>query len=416
MTVCSAPPSSGTPSTTSRSVPMPSMRAPIFPSSRQRSCTCGSRAALKISVLPSARTAASRMFSVPVTVGRSKTMRAPRKRSACATSSVADSEMVAPICRSPRRCCSTRRAPMSSPPGRGSRALPKRPSNAPKSRMVARIRLPRSSGTRGADAPRASIVIEPSPLHFAPMLSRTCAITRVSVTRGTFFRCTGSSVRRAAAISGRAAFLEPLTHRSPASGAPPVIFRTRSRSLPAACSREPQARLRDGQRLVELDLLRGGQRAGEPLLGALARRLGLLDRDLFGVLGHVGKHGDAVGQHFEEPAADEQELLLGALDDLQRARLEDRHERGVARQHAELAVGAVGDDEVHIALEQAALDADHPEGYWHLARAPKAAFVHKIMESRPNNPLLCTKLGMAHCCFFFIASAWARASSMVPTM
>jgi len=31
----------------------------------------------------------------------------------------------------------------------------------------------------------------------------------------------------------------------------------------------------------------------------------------------------------------------------------------VARQHAKLAVGAVGDDEVDVALEQAALDADH---------------------------------------------------------
>src|SRR6266568_4987611 len=413
--MCSAPPSSGTPSTTSRSVPMPSMRAPILPSSWHRSWTCGSRAALKISVRPWARTAASRMFSVPVTVGRSKTMRAPRRRSACATSSLADSVMVAPIWRSPRRCCSTRRTPMSSPPGRGSRALPKRPINAPSSRMVARMRLPRSSDTRGSDAPRASMVIAPSPTHFAPMLSRTCAITCVSVTRGTFFRCTGSSVRRAAAISGRAAFLEPLTHRSPASGAPPVIFRTRSRSLPAACSREPQARLRDGQRLVELDLLRGGQRAGEPLLGALARRLGLLDRDLFGVLGHVGQHGNAVGQHLEEPAADEQELLLGALDDLQSARLEDRHERCMARQHPKLAVGAVGDDEVDVALEQAALDADHPERYWHLARAPKAAFVHKIRESCRDNPRLCTKPEGAHC-FFFIASPCARASSIVPTM
>src|SRR5256885_5210601 len=364
---------------------MPSMRAPILPSRWQRSWTCGSRAALKISVRPSARTAASRMFSVPVPVGRSKAMRAPRNRSACATSSVADSEMVAPIWRRPRRCCSTRRAPMSSPPGRGSRALPKRPINAPSSRIVARIRPPSSSDTRGVDAPLASMVIAPSPSHFAPMLSRTCAITCVSVTRGTFFRCTGSLVRRAAAISGRAAFFEPLTQRSPASGSPPVIFRTRSWFLSAACTREPQARLRHGQRLVELDLLRGRQGAGEPLLGTLARRLGLLDRDLFGVLGHVRQHGDAVGQHLEEPAADEQQLLLGALDDLQRAGLEDRHERGVARQHAELAVGAVGDDEVDIALEQAALDADHAKGY-------------------------------RHYCFFFISSACARASSMVPTM
>ena len=36
--------------------------------------------------------------------------------------SVALSSIRAPICRRPRRCCSTRRAPMSSPPGRGTRA------------------------------------------------------------------------------------------------------------------------------------------------------------------------------------------------------------------------------------------------------------------------------------------------------
>ena len=60
---------------------------------------------------------------------------------------------------------------------------------------------------------------------------------------------------------------------------------------------------------------------------------------------------------------------------------------GVARQHAELAVGAVGDDEVDVALEQAALDADDAKRYWH--QLP---------------------------CFFFISSPCARASSMVPTM
>src|SRR5260370_35538696 len=176
-----------------------------------------------------------------------------------------------------------------------------------------------------------------SPLHAARMLSSTCAITCVSVTRGTFFRRTGSSVRRAAAISGRAAFLEPLTQRSPASGAPPVIFRTRSWSLRAARTREPQARLRHRERLVELDLLSGAQRAREPLLGTLPRRLGLLDRDLFGVLCNIGQHGDAFGQHLEEPAADEQELLFGALDDLQRTGLEDRHDSAVPRRHTQIA-------------------------------------------------------------------------------
>ena len=55
------------------------------------------------------------------------------------------------------------------------------------------------------------------------------AITAESVTRGTLWRVTGRAVRRAAAISGRAAFLEPLTQMSPASCAPPVIRSARSR-------------------------------------------------------------------------------------------------------------------------------------------------------------------------------------------
>src|SRR5438874_322725 len=365
---------------------MPSMRAPILPSRTHRSWTCGSRAALKISVLPSARTAASRMFSVPVTFGRSKTMRAPCRRSASATSSWWRSSIRAPIWRKPRRCCSTRRAPMSSPPGRGTRALRKRPRRAPSRRMVARIRTPRSSGTWLEAAPAASISISASPSLRPPRATMISPISLVSVTRGTFLSRTGSVVRSAAAISGRAAFLEPLMHRSPASGAPPVIRRMWSAVLPAARSRQPEACLRHRQVLVELDLLRARQRSCESLLGPPAGGLGLVDRDLVRVLGHVGEHGHAVRQHLEEPAPHEQQLLSPAMSDLQGAWFEDRHQGGMARQDAELAVGARGDDEVDVTLEQASLDADHAERYRH----------------QP--------------CCFFIDSACARASSMLPTM
>src|SRR5256885_406231 len=236
---------------------MPSILAPILPSSEHRSCTCGSRAALKISVRPSASTAARRMFSVPVTVGRSNTIRAPPSR----------------------------------------------------------------------------VMISP--------------ISRVSVTRGTFGRTTWSEVSSAAAISGRAAFFEPLTQISPASWAPPVIFRIWSEAEPlaAACPRQPKARLCYREGLVELDLLRRREGAGQPLLRALASGLGLLERDLVRVLGHVGEHCDPVGQDLEEAATDEEQLFLPAVSDLQRAGLEDRHQRGMPRQHPELAVGAVGDDE-----------------------------------------------------------------------
>ena len=54
-------------------------------------------------------------------------------------------------------------------------------------------------------------------------------MSSVSVTRGTLLRRTGSDVRRAAAISGSAAFFEPLTHSSPANWAPPVMRSAKSR-------------------------------------------------------------------------------------------------------------------------------------------------------------------------------------------
>ena len=63
-----------------RSVPAPSIRAPIALRQLARSTTSGSRAAFSITVSPSASAAAIIRFSVPVTVTMSVTMRAPRRR------------------------------------------------------------------------------------------------------------------------------------------------------------------------------------------------------------------------------------------------------------------------------------------------------------------------------------------------
>src|SRR3989454_1960852 len=383
---------------------MPSIRAPILASKRQRSCTCGSRAALKISVRPSASTAASRMFSVPVTVGRSKTIRAPRSRSTSATISVALSSIRAPICRRPRRCCSTRRAPMSSPPGRGNRAWPRRPSSAPNRTMVARMRRPSSSGT---SVPRACPIrrtSEPSPSVRPPNPVRICAITAVSVTLGTFVRRTGSAVSSAAAISGRAAFLEPLTHSSPASSEPPLMRRAPSRreadpfisrygtdrrwkllSAPAQPS-QAKPRLRDREGGLELDFLgrREGPRSSQHLLGSAARLLGSLEGDLVGVLRHVRQHRHTFGQHLEEPAANEKELLAAThrLLDAERAGLEQGQQGGVPSQHAELSVGPVGDDELDLALVEASLDANHPQWVFQLTTRPSSSSVHPARAPR----------------------------------
>ncbi len=77
MIVWLAPPSLSTPCTRSVEVPAPSMRAPILVSRAARSPTSGSRAAFSITVSPRASTAAISRSSVPVTVMRSNTTRAP---------------------------------------------------------------------------------------------------------------------------------------------------------------------------------------------------------------------------------------------------------------------------------------------------------------------------------------------------
>ena len=71
MTSCSAPCSSFTPSMMIRRVPAPSIFAPILLSKFARSMTSGSAAALSMTVVPSARTAAIMTLSVPRTVGPS---------------------------------------------------------------------------------------------------------------------------------------------------------------------------------------------------------------------------------------------------------------------------------------------------------------------------------------------------------
>src|SRR2546427_7388902 len=149
---------------------------------------------------------------------------------------------------------------------------------------------------------------------------------------------------------------------------------------------QAQPRFGHGERVLELGLLGGREGAGELFLGATPRLLSACDRDLFGVLRHVGEHRHPLWKHLEKASADEQRLLGSAegLLDSKRAWFEDGHERRMACEHAELALCPGCDDELDVALEQAAFDAYHAERELHS--------------------------------FFFIPSACARASSMVPTM
>jgi hypothetical protein len=72
ITACSAPRRASTPSTRIVDPPAPWMRAPMRIRRSARSATSGSQAALRMMVSPSAREAAIRTFSVPVTVTVSK--------------------------------------------------------------------------------------------------------------------------------------------------------------------------------------------------------------------------------------------------------------------------------------------------------------------------------------------------------
>src|SRR5882672_7875727 len=118
---------------------MPSMAAPRETRNRARSWTCGSDAALRSTVVPLAAVAAIRAFSVPVTLGSSRKMSAPTR---CFASTLYSSPTVtsAPSRSSARKWVSTRRRPITSPPGGGRLTRPKRASIGPAKRIDARMR------------------------------------------------------------------------------------------------------------------------------------------------------------------------------------------------------------------------------------------------------------------------------------
>src|SRR5580698_3586454 len=83
-------------------------------------------------------------------------------------------------------------------------------------------------------------------------------------------------------------------------------------------------------------------RMGEPLFGALLGVLGTFDVDLSRAFRHFREHSDAFTQNFSEAADDRDRIglraTLRAIRQLTDA--EFRDQRCVARQHAQLAVGA----------------------------------------------------------------------------
>ena len=204
--------------------PIPSICAPMETSIRQRSCTCGSLAALVRMVLPWASAAAITAFSVPVTEASSRKMSAPFRRFALKVK-VLLILTFAPSSVRARKWVSSRRLPITSPPGGGSAALPVRAKRGPANSIEALIFFACSRGisedlmsrrvSRQALGSRA--VTSP------PRAAYTSSITCTSSMSGMFRSITGSSVRRAAAMQGRAAFLLPLALTVPFRGTPPSI-------------------------------------------------------------------------------------------------------------------------------------------------------------------------------------------------
>ena len=120
------------------------MRAPIAPSIAQRSTISGSRAALSITVVPLARTAAMTRFSVAPTDGKSSQIEVPVSRGAVATRKPCSLTIVAPSRSRPEMCMSSPREPMASPPGSATRAEPQRATSGPRTLIEARILRTRS--------------------------------------------------------------------------------------------------------------------------------------------------------------------------------------------------------------------------------------------------------------------------------
>src|SRR4051794_21459083 len=236
----SAPPSCSAPCTISWFEPMPSMRAPICSSSRHRSCTCGSDAALWMTVDPGVSAAAISAFSVPMTDGSSMKKSQARSPSPASIRYTRLEATVAPRARKASRCGSRRRRPITSPPGGGMTARPKRASSGPATRNDARMRSVFSIGiSTSASTSEAHSATTFSSRHSisTPRCSSSSSIASTSRMRGMLRSTTSSSVKSDAASTGRAAFLLPAGTTVPDSGYPPSMrnFSIAAGSVPKGC-------------------------------------------------------------------------------------------------------------------------------------------------------------------------------------
>src|SRR5262249_40922736 len=102
--------------------------------------------------------------------------------------------------------------------------FPARATRGPSTRLEARIVFTSSYGASGETISGVEIrEVLLSTSSRAPISRKSRCMVRMSRTRGTRCKMTGSEVRSAAASSGSAAFWEPLAATEPLSRAPPLM-------------------------------------------------------------------------------------------------------------------------------------------------------------------------------------------------
>src|SRR6266513_1665503 len=117
-------------------------------------------------------------------------------------------------------CGSSLRRPITSPPGGGTLARPRRASSGPASGNEARMRLASSASSSCVVISAACTRTSFSPVHStsAPTSASSAIIVSTSRIRGTLCSTTGSLVSRHAARMGSAPFLLPAARTRPLSG------------------------------------------------------------------------------------------------------------------------------------------------------------------------------------------------------
>src|ERR671915_541345 len=129
-------------------------------------------------------------------------------------------------------CVSSRRRPMTSPPGGGTIASPQRARSGPARSTEARMRLQSSSSSSRLVTSAAWMRSSPPPRGSTstPRSATSSSIVSTSVIEGTFESVTGSSVSSEAAIIGRAAFLFPAARMEPLRGRAPSMTKASAKA------------------------------------------------------------------------------------------------------------------------------------------------------------------------------------------